>query len=209
MKRNVSFVLGFGLCGLLVALAGQVSGQDAKTEPKMEGMTPEMQQQMAEYLKNNMPGEAHKQLDYFVGKWTANIKVYPGGPGSTPMESSGTSEIKWILDGRYLMDEFKGTMMGMPYGGLGLTGHDNYRNIYVSSWCSSTDTQFLTMRGARHPETGTFTYYGEMDEPGLVIGRTVKSRITIVNQDHYKFEMIDLHAGDDYRVFEIDYLRVK
>ncbi len=108
------------------------------------------------------------------------------------------------------MDEHKGTMMGQPYEGIGMTGYDNYRNMYFSSWCSNMQTNMLTMAGMRHPKTGVFTYYGEMDEPALkVVGRTVKYVTSIIDKDHYVFDIIDLHAGDDYKVVQISYERVK
>ena len=174
-------------------------------------MSPEeMAAMQAEWAKTTAPGEHHKNLDYFVGKWKTTTKMWMGGPGSPPMESPGTSEVRWVLGGRFLMDEHKGTMMGQPYEGIGMTGYDNYRNMYISSWCSNMQTNMLTMTGKRHPHTGVFTYYGEMDEPALkVIGRTVKYVSRIIDKDHYVFDIIDLHAGDDYKVIQINYERVK
>ena len=47
-------------------------------------------------------------------------------------------------------------------------------------------------------------------EPMLkVVGRTVKYIATIKSPDQYVFEVIDLHASDNYKVFEIVYDRVK
>ena len=133
-----------------------------------------------------------------------------GGPGSQAMESDGRSEIKWVLDGRFLMDQHTGTMMGQPYLGIGMTGYDSYRNMYTNSWRSNQGTNTLTMSGMRHPETGIFTYYGEMDEPSLkVTARTVKYVARIIDANHYVFEIIDLHAGEDYKVVEIAYERVR
>jgi len=40
-----------------------------------------------------------------------------------------------------------------------------------------------------------------------VAGRTVKYVNTIVNADKHVFEIIDLHAGDGYKVIEITYQR--
>ena len=173
-------------------------------------MTLEQQAVMEEWAKIAAPAEAHKHLDYFVGTWKTRTKVYMGGPGSEPMESDGQSEMKWVLGGRFIQDDHQGTMMGQPYIGLGMTGYDNYRNLYISSWCSNQGTNMLTMAGMRNPETGVFTYYGEMDEPSLkVTGRTVKYVTRIIDPDHYTFEIIDLHAGDDYKVIELSYERIK
>ena len=41
------------------------------------------------------------------------------------------------------------------------------------------------------------------------MGRTVKYVTRIINDDKYVFEIIDLHASDDYKVIEITYTRVK
>ena len=55
-----------------------------------------------------------------------------------------------------------------------------------------------------------FTLYGEMDEVMLgVVGRTVKYVTRIVDADKHVFEIIDLHAGDGYKVVEITYTRKK
>ena len=92
---------------------------------------------------------------------------------------------------------------------MGLTGYDNYRNMYTGSWFSNMSTNMLTMTGTRHPQTGVFTYYGEMDEPGIkVTGRTVKYVTRIIDRNTHVFEIIDLHAGDDYKVIEITYTRM-
>ena len=110
-------------------------------------MTPEQAAVMEEWMKIAAPGEHHKHLDYFVGKWKTKTSMYMGGPGSTPMVSEGTSEMKWVLDGRFIMDTHQGSMMGQPYKGIGLTGYDNYRNMYEGSWCSNMGTNYLTMKG--------------------------------------------------------------
>ena len=156
------------------------------------------------------PGEHHKHLEHFVGTWDTVTSMWMSGPDGPATESKGTSTVKWILGGRFILEEHHGLMMGMPYEGLGMTGYDKFKNLYVGSWSSNMDTQLLTMRGMRHPKTGEFTFYGEMDEPTLqVYGRTVKYVNRIVSPDKHVFTIYDLHAGDDYKVIEITYQRRK
>ncbi len=101
-------------------------------------------------------------------------------------------------------------MMGMPYEGVGMMGYDNYKNLYVGTWYSNMGTEMLQMAGARNPESGVVTMYGTMDEPPLSIhGRMVKYVTTRKDNDHFTFEIIDLHASDDYKVIEINYTRRK
>lgn len=198
---------GGALFTVSVFVTGRALSDD---KPNPAQPTPdEMAAMQAEWAKLAAPGEHHKHLDYFVGKWRAKTKMWMGGPGSQAVESDGTSEVKWVLGGRYLLDRHQGSLMGQPYEGMGLTGYDNYRNMYTGSWFSNMSTNMLTMTGTRHPQTGVFTYYGEMDEPGMkVIGRTVKYVTRIIDRNVYVFEIIDLHAGDDYKVLEITYTRM-
>ncbi len=205
MKRYTILLALALVLGVTFAASALVGDQE-----QGGGMTAEQQAEMALWAKLAAPGDHHKHLDYFVGTWKTKTKIYMGGPGSPAMESEGTSVMKWVLDGRFIQDVHKGTMMGQPYEGFGMTGYDNFRNLYVSSWYSNMGTNALTMAGMRHPETGVFTYYGEMDEPALkVVGRTVKYVTKIIDADHHTFDIIDLHAGDDYTVISITYSRVK
>ncbi len=195
---------------VLTGVAALVTGQVASDEPPAAQQPTQDAQaaMMEEWMKLATPGEHHKHLNYFVGKWKTRTKMWMGGPASQAMESEGTSDVKWSLGGRFILDEHKGTFMGQPHEGMGLTGYDNYRNMYISMWVSNMGTEMLTMRGMRHPKTGVFTYYGEMDEPSMkVTGRTVKYVTRIVDQKTYVFEIIDLHAGDDYKVIEVTYTR--
>lgn len=207
MNKRYGFVAMLALSvGAICLVSGAFSGDQ---DPGHQ-MTPEQAAMMAEWTKIAAPSEHHKHLERFVGHWKTTTKMWMGGPGSPPMVSPGTSDIKLVLGGRFLMEEHHGTMMGQPYEGIGMTGYDNYRNMYMSSWCSNQGTNMLTMTGMRNPDTGVFTYYGEMDEPRLnVTGRTVKYVSRSINTDKFVFEIIDLHAGEDYKVIELTYERQK
>jgi hypothetical protein len=161
------------------------------------------------------PGEHHKHLETFVGTWDLAIKIWMGGAGTPATESEGTSTVRWVLGKRFLLEEMAAEMNMGPMGrqefeGLGLGGYDNYENMYVNCWADTMGTQLLTMRGTRHPITGVFTAYGEMDEPMLDMqDRMVKYVTRVINEDKHVFEMYDLPAGDDYKVMEITYTRRK
>jgi hypothetical protein len=110
--------------------------------------------------------------------------------------------------GEMMMPGPDGQMQKVPFKGLGLTGDDNCRNMYVATWADNINTHVLTMSGTCDPSGKTFTAYGQMDEPMLdVHGRMVKYVTRIISKDKHVFEIYDLHAGDDYKVLEITYER--
>ncbi len=214
MRSNRTWIVALSL-GAIMVWGGQALSQD-KPQGAPQGM-PDMQAMMDKWMKSMTPGEQHKKLDYFVGDWDVTTKIWMGGPEAPPSETKGHATHKWVLDGRFLLEEFTGQMMmpdasgqmkPIPHKGLGMTGYDNYRNMYVASWADNMGTAILTMAGAVDPSGKVFTFYGEMDEPMLDIrGRTVKYVTTIKDKDNHTFEIFDLHAGPNYKVLQIDYRR--
>jgi len=164
------------------------------------------------------PGEGHKRLETLVGSWDLVIRSWCGGPDKPCTESKGTSQVRWILGGRYLSEEVTSEFVmpnpetgkdeKYPFQGQGLTGYDNYRNMYVGTWVDSMSTQMFVSRGSADQTGKVITYYGEMDEPALdVHGRMVKMVTRLVDKDKHVMEMYDLHAGDNFKVMEIVYTR--
>jgi hypothetical protein len=208
------------ICGTAIVLASivitsQVLSQDKGAPP--EGGMPDMAEMMKKWLAVASPSEHHKQLEQFVGSWNLTMKMFWAGPGGPPIETKGTSELKWILDGRFLLEQARGEMKWpdatgqmktVPYEGLGLQGYDNFKNMYVGTWADNLSTHLLTMKAGLDPSGKLFVGYGEMDEPMLdVQDRMVKYVTRIINNDKHVFEIYDLHAGADYKVMEITYER--
>ncbi len=176
---------------------------------------------MAEMMKKweavASPGKHHRLLDHSVGSWDVAIKTWMGGPQAPAMESMGRAEAKWILDGRYVeevvqskmsMPDGQGGMTEVSFEGKGLTGYDNYKNIYVGVWVDNMGTQMVTLKGTSVPGSNVLTMYGEMDEPMMDMqDRLIKCVTRIVDKSKHVFEMYDLAVGDHYKVMEITYTR--
>ena len=155
------------------------------------------------------PGPAHKVLESKVGKWTAKVKIWME-PGKNPETSDGTCESKWILGGRFVEDNFTGIFMGKPFQGRGLTGYDNIKKKYVSSWIDDAATSILYSEGSYDAASKTFTYSG--DTPDCMAGKYVKSRTVdkMVDADHWTMQMYSPGPdGKEYMSMEIAYSRAK
>ncbi len=183
----------------------------AVAQPDWQEMSPEEQQKMmVEWQKLGAPADAHKHLEALVGDWKTTTNMWMAGPDSDPMTSHGTSTKTMIMGGRWLQEDFVGDFMGQPMNGLGITGYDNYKNMYLNTWVDNVSTNVTYATGMRHPHTGVFTFYAQADEPMLKVqDRTVKYSITVESADKHVFAMYDLHAGDDYKVVEIIYERAE
>ena len=128
-------------CLALALIASPVMAKDKKQAKQMDP-----QAMMETYQKLATPGEPHKQFESLAGSWTTKTKEWME-PGKPPTESTGTAEMKMLLDGRFLQQEFTGNMMGQPFSGIGIDGYDNLRKRYVTTWIDTCDTGIFQMEG--------------------------------------------------------------
>ena len=218
MKLRTTVCLLAGLL-LTASLAGRVMSQDPGQAGGEMPDSAEMKKMMEKWMATISPSEHHKHLNAFVGSWNTHSKMWWEGPGKPAVETDGTSEVKWVLGKRYIQEHYHGSMMmpdesgGMapvPYEGIGLTGYDNYKNLYIGTWANNLSTELLIRKGGRDPSGKLFTSYGTMDEAMLdVHDRMIKYVWRIINDDKHMLEIYDLHAGDGYKVIEITYTRKK
>ncbi len=175
--------------------------KDKKAEKQMD-----QQAMMEEYKKLATPGEPHKLLASLAGSWTTKTKEWMQ-PGKPPMESTGSSEMKMLLDGRFLQEEFTGDMMGQPYSGIGTLGYDNLRKRYVTTWIDTMGTGIFTMEGTASADGKTITLKGPHAMPG---GGQMTHRAVwkIVDSNTQTFDMYRSHGKDkETKMVEITYTR--
>jgi Protein of unknown function (DUF1579) len=188
-----------GLC--IVLLASTAIAKEKKAGKQMDP-----QAMMETYKQLATPGEPHKQFASLAGSWTTQTKEWME-PGKPPMESTGSVEMKMLLDGRFLQQEFSGNMMGQPYSGVGITAYDNLRKRYVSTWMDTMGTGIFTMEGTASPDGKTITLKGHHAEPG---GGQMTHRAVwkLVDNNTQTFDMYGAHkGGKETKMMEITYTR--
>jgi hypothetical protein len=115
--------------------------------------------------------------------------------------------MKMLVDGRFLQQEFNGNMMGKPYNGVGITGYDNLRKKYVSSWIDSMGTGIFLMEGTASADGKTITLKGRHAEPG---GGRMNHRAVwkLLDNNTQTFDMYGTHGhGKAMKMMEITYTR--
>jgi len=161
---------------------------------------------MEVYKKLGTPGAPHKLLASLAGSWTGKVKSWCE-PSESPMESTGNSEQKMILGGRFLQHEFSGEMMGNPFTGIGFAGYDNHTKKYVSTWMDSMGTAILVFEGSASADGKTITQEARYDDPikGPMKWRSVTR---IVDDNTHVFEMYGTDkGGKEEKMMEITYTR--
>ena len=170
--------------------------------------TVDMQTMMEVYRELAIPGAPHQLLARMAGSWDVRSSCTME-PGKPPMESTGTSEQKMILDGRFLQQEFAGDMMGSPFTGIGFVGYDNHTGKYVSTWMDTMGTGIYYFEGTADADGKTITQKCNYDDPvqGPVEWRSVTR---IVDDDTLEFEMYSTdQSGNEQKMAEMTYTRKK
>lgn len=158
---------------------------------------------MAKAWENYMtPGDMHKWMASTDGKWEGEMSSWMA-PGAPPTVSKMSCVNTTILGGRYQESVNTGNMMGMPFEGRGVTGYDNARKKFVSTWIDNMGTGIMTMEGTYNDATKMLTMTGKMMDPAAGKELDVRQEMTMTDDTHQVMAMYCNQNGKEYKTMEI------
>ena len=105
----------------------------------------------------------HFQLAKLAGNWEGMTKTW-FEPDVLTDESPMTGSIKPVLDGRFMLHEYKGSLDGKPFEGIAIYGFDVANSKYQCAWVDS----FHMSTGIMLSESttpGSFSVLGKYGSP--------------------------------------------
>jgi len=151
-------------------------------------------------------GPEHQALAKRAGTYEVTSKM--AGPGAPAGEASkGTATLKTVCDGKFLMEENSGAMMGEKYTGLRLLGYNNDQKAYEATWIYSMSTAFLQMKGKSDDGGKTIKVSGDVTEGGMKM--TLRAEYHFTSDDSFVVKLIAGDAGAEMTVLEETYTRKK
>lgn len=195
-------VLAIALFTVLVVPVVAVATDEGESQ-----MSPEERAMMEKWQAYMTPGEPHQFLAKMVGTWEFTTKMWQQ-PGAEAETSTGTSTMKSIMDGRYVVEHLDSTFSGQSFKGMGITGYDNIKKVFQSIWIDNMGTGILTSEGTCDGDV--CTYHGEA--PDVLQGKWKKIRSVgrHLSDDEMVFEMYDTGPdGKEWMSFQITYERKK
>lgn len=183
------------------------SNDNAKTE---EWVPADSAAAVKAWMEYATPGEAHKALAMSDGNWTGESTMWMDA-SAAPVTSTTEATNKMMMDGRYQITNFKGSFMGMPFEGMGITGYDNHKKKYVSNWIDNMGTGMMQMEGDWDAATKTLTMNGKMADVATGKDCEMKEVFRITDADHHVLEMYgpDPKTGKQYKTMEVKFTRKK
>jgi hypothetical protein len=197
MNRSMK-AMGLSVVVVLV-LSAPTWAQDAKGPPSP-----------ADVLKlladAGKPGPEHQKLQPLVGDWTFTLKLWTD-PSQSPAELKGTSERKWIMDGRFVQETVKGEFNGKSFEGLGLIGYHagekKFSTVRACGLCGTISHGYSTFDSTGTKLTST------SEECCPVSGQKIKGRdeVIIESNDRVVTNIYKTIEGKEAKVMEIVYTR--
>ena len=141
-------------------------------------------------------------------KYVIKFKMDPSQDWQT---AEGDYEGNMALDGRYLLTNVTGAMMGDQFKGMGCLGYDNTLQKPVSAWIDNMGTGIMRSEGTCSNDDKTLTFEGEMMDPMTKKMTKYKYVYDIKNNDEFSMHWWQPSMSDG-KMFEsmvIDYTRVK
>ena len=182
---------------------------DAGKKPAEQAAGPDEKAMMEKWVQVATPSAGHKALEPVVGTWDAKITMWMA-PGAPPQESTGTSENKWVLGGRFVEQRYEWNFMGQPFSGVGYTGYDNFKKKYVGTWMDTMGTMIMVSEGSADATGKNLSMASTIDD--IMTGKPthVKTEIKIADADHHVMEMWGPDpTGKQFKTMEIRYTRKK
>src|SRR5262245_23692584 len=179
----------------VAAFAGLLIAATALAQQKKEPLSPSEQEALLKKLAT--PGEHHRRLDALAGKWQLAVK-WRNKPDDKWAESKGRAEYKWILGGRFLMEEFKYDMGGESLEWVGIYGYDNFQKKYTAVWVDNMGTNTEFADAEYDPKEKVFSYIGEQDDPPTGGKKKFKWLITLESPDRVRFDSYDQNPPGQY-----------
>src|SRR3990172_11607108 len=161
--------------------------------------------QRDELQESLAPGGAHDLLGGLAGEWEGTARTW-FEPGKLADESPIAGTIRSVLGGRFVVHEYRGSLIGEPLEGIAILGYDLHRGRWQTAWIDTchTGTQLMLAEGGG-------------DEPSVVGGYPDPSggsdwgwrtEVELADADTLVITHFNVTpAGEEAKAVEIEYRR--
>ena len=173
-------------------------------EPEAEADTESL---VDTWARHAMPGEHHRVLARMLGSWNMAIE-YRMNADAPVVTSEGTCQRKWILGKRFVLEEFDGGSLALPFQGLAIYGYDSFEGKYTSVWVDTMNTAITTSVGTCQEPCQVVDFVGRHGDPWTGTKRPSRGVTRFVNDNEHVLELYEPGSdGKEFKILQIVYTR--
>ena len=95
----------------------------------------------------------------------------------------------------------------MDFNGIDVTGYDNGKKVYVSSWIDNMGTGLMYMEGTYDDMSKKIVYTGKMYDPMSGKDIVQKQTIKTIDDNNVLMEMYNVVDGKDVKSMEMNMVK--
>jgi hypothetical protein len=166
---------------------------------------------MSKLVQSLAPGGVHYRLAQLAGTWAGTARTW-FEPDKLADTSPITGTIRPVLDGRFVVHEYRSSLQGKPLTGMAIHGYHIDLDRYETAWIDSfhCGTSIMFSHGERRPGD-------DGDAPLSVLGHYVvpgsepwgwRTTLEMPDPDHLVLTHYNIiPGGGEARAVEIQYTR--
>ena len=151
------------------------------------------------------PGIHHKHLKMMAGTWDTKSKMFTI-PGQV-IEGTGVEVAKLQGGGFWLISDFTGKFMGMPFHGHSVLGYEAHKKQYTGVWVDSFGSVLLLSKGHCEKNGKLNIMVGTGYDPMQKRNVTMKMVTEIKDANTKIFKMYDVVGKKEKLIMEAVYKR--
>jgi len=197
------------LCAVTAVVTSEVMSQSQAAAGKSgtEGAAPDSESLVDTWVQHAMPGEHHRLLDRMAGAWEMAIE-YRMNSTTPVVESQGKCERKWILGKRFLLEEFDGGSLGLPFQGMAVYGYDSFEKKYTSVWLDTMSTAITSNLGSCREGCDLIEFEGRHGDPWSGVMRPSRGVTRFIDDNRHVLELREPDSsGKEFVILKITYTR--
>jgi len=161
------------------------------------------------FEQSQQSGSPHQFLAQLAGNWQGATRTWLE-PEGVPSQSKTQGSIQLVLDGRFALYLYQGSVAGEPEQGMFILGYNTTTDEYEASWVDSYHNNTAIMFCVGKSRENGFEVLGNYPDPTGGPDWGWRTEVTLEDPDHLTIAAYNIDPeGGEAKATESNLVRIK